>query len=335
MTITTVSCSSCGAPIKIPEDVDFLNCVYCGAALKVQRGDGYVALKLAEQVSKSIQQVGDRTQATIREGTYATQSELKRLQITQEIASLQIQLSGIQAEIRSLERQKSNRKIKKQLRELRDQEKNLLANINRLQAWLTVKDEPLNNEEVLEKVIVNQAERVLTPKDWSVTFLLCVFLGPFGVHRFYTGYTKIGLVQLFTLGGFGIWWMIDIILILAKKYKDASGQLLDNANSRFGRSCASSFLAYIGTAALLTIIVIPLYESIFRIHPSASQSGSNSADPLISLAIWLAIFVAAIVFVYRYFPDMVIWKPIKILFPKKQSGDPTTNSAGSPNDSNS
>jgi uncharacterized Zn finger protein (UPF0148 family) len=335
MTITTVSCSSCGAPIKIPEDVDFLNCVYCGAALKVQRGEGYVALKLAEQVSKSIQQVGDRTQATIREGTYATQSELKRLQITQEIASLQIQLSGIQAEIRSLERQKSNRKIKKQLRELRDQEKNLLASINRLQAWLTVKDEPLNNEEVSAKAVAYQPGRAPAPKDWSVTFLLCIFLGAFGIHRFYTGYTKIGLVQLFTLGGFGIWWMIDIILILAKKYKDASGQLLENANSRFGRSCASSFVTYIGIAALLTIIVIPLYESIFRIHTSASQSGSSSADPLISLAIWLAIFAAAIVFVYRYFPDMLIWKPLKMLFPKKQPGDLVMDSEDSSTDPSS
>ena len=63
-------------------------------------------------------------------------------------------------------------------------------------------------------------------KSWLTTLLLCVFLGYLGVHRFYTGHTSIGVVQLLTGGGCGIWWLIDFILILANSYKDADGNPL-------------------------------------------------------------------------------------------------------------
>ena len=56
--------------------------------------------------------------------------------------------------------------------------------------------------------------------DWSM-LTLCTFGGLFGLHRFYKGDKKIGLWQLFTLGGLGIWWIIDIVKILTGKlYKD-------------------------------------------------------------------------------------------------------------------
>ena len=56
-----------------------------------------------------------------------------------------------------------------------------------------------------------------------ITILLCWFLGVFGAHRFYTGHTTIGIVQLFTLGGCGIWTIIDFIIILTGGFKDSDG----------------------------------------------------------------------------------------------------------------
>lgn len=63
-------------------------------------------------------------------------------------------------------------------------------------------------------------------RDWVVTLLLCLFLGCFGAHRFYTGHIAFGLIQLFTVGGCGIWALVDLILILTNNYTDNYGRPL-------------------------------------------------------------------------------------------------------------
>ena len=60
-------------------------------------------------------------------------------------------------------------------------------------------------------------------KKKSTTFILSIFLGEFGIDRFYLGYTGLGIIKLLTLGGAGIWWLIDIIMIGTGKMKDAQG----------------------------------------------------------------------------------------------------------------
>ncbi|MFO0589835.1 MAG: TM2 domain-containing protein [Polyangiaceae bacterium] len=69
--------------------------------------------------------------------------------------------------------------------------------------------------------------QVGTPqKSQGTAFLLSHFLGMFGVDRFYLGYTGLGLLKLFTLGGFTIWWIIDMVLIGMGKMKDSEGNSL-------------------------------------------------------------------------------------------------------------
>jgi len=69
-----------------------------------------------------------------------------------------------------------------------------------------------------------------------MTFFLGVFLGILGVHRFYLRKIGTGLFQLVTLGGLGIWWLVDMILILLGKFKDKQGLAIPNINPKLSWS---------------------------------------------------------------------------------------------------
>lgn len=57
-------------------------------------------------------------------------------------------------------------------------------------------------------------------------FILCLFLGEFGLHRFFVGKTKSGFVYLFTFGGLCIGWLVDLYLIYTGKFTDKYGNYI-------------------------------------------------------------------------------------------------------------
>lgn len=72
----------------------------------------------------------------------------------------------------------------------------------------------------------SQVPGVYSSKEWSTALILSVLLGSLGVDQFYLGNTGLGLGKLFTLGGCGIWALIDLVRIATNSVPDSQGMPL-------------------------------------------------------------------------------------------------------------
>ncbi len=52
--------------------------------------------------------------------------------------------------------------------------------------------------------------------NWALTLVMSIIFGQIGVDRFIMGHVGLGILKLITFGGFGVWWLIDVILIATK-----------------------------------------------------------------------------------------------------------------------
>ena len=64
----------------------------------------------------------------------------------------------------------------------------------------------------------------MSDKKMVTACLLCFFLGGLGIHRFYVGKAGTGILMILTLGGLGIWVIIDLVMILTGGFKDSEGK---------------------------------------------------------------------------------------------------------------
>lgn len=79
-----------------------------------------------------------------------------------------------------------------------------------------------NNQQQQQPVNESDKEKTTT----LILAILPYFIQIHGIHRFYTGHIGIGIIQLLTWGGCGIWTLIDIIQIATGKFTDAEGRPL-------------------------------------------------------------------------------------------------------------
>ena len=63
-----------------------------------------------------------------------------------------------------------------------------------------------------------------SPRSRLVALLFCILLGWIGVHRFYVGKIGTGVLMVLTIGGLGIWTLIDLILIAVGSFRDKEGR---------------------------------------------------------------------------------------------------------------
>ena len=80
-------------------------------------------------------------------------------------------------------------------------------------------------------------------KSRGVATALAALLGPFGAHRFYVGKTGSGALMCVTLGGLGIWWLYDLIVVAAGDFSDSNGRRLSRWDPQVADAQSSEMLA--------------------------------------------------------------------------------------------
>jgi hypothetical protein len=70
---------------------------------------------------------------------------------------------------------------------------------------------------------VKQIPNLYSQKQWIVAIILAVFLGNLGIDRFYVGHIGLGILKVVTLGGCGVWHIVDIVLFAMNKVSDDKG----------------------------------------------------------------------------------------------------------------
>ena len=69
-------------------------------------------------------------------------------------------------------------------------------------------------------------------KSRAIALAFAGAFGVFGAHRFYVGKTGTGILMALTIGGFGIWYLIDVITIASGGFRDAEGLLVSRWEAR-------------------------------------------------------------------------------------------------------
>ena len=88
-----------------------------------------------------------------------------------------------------------------------------------------LKERVITQEEFdLQKEKLLNSSSTTSTTDWLTLILLTFFVGVLGVHRFYVGKIGTGFLMLLTLGGLGVWFLVDLILVVTGQFTNKDGE---------------------------------------------------------------------------------------------------------------
>jgi len=103
---------------------------------------------------------------------------------------------------------------------------------------------------------------VPSPRSRGVALAMAALLGPFGAHRFYVGKTRTGILMCATLGGAGIWYLYDLILVAAGSFRDAQGRLVSRWDPEYAYAAEGPAEALLDQMEALRAEVAELVERV-------------------------------------------------------------------------
>ncbi len=116
-------------------------------------------------------------------------------------------------------------------------------------------------------------ELFASPKSRLTTMLLGSILGVFGAHRFHVGRPGSGVLMAVTLGGCGIWYLYDCIVIASGSFRDGEGRLISNWDPETAR------LVPPGTAASILDELDALRAEVGELQERVAFSERLLSDP--------------------------------------------------------